>query len=175
MADAKRTALVTGSGRNLGRSIALRLAKAGCDIAIHARGNKADAESAAEEARALGVRAVTCYGDIGSRADVKKMADTALGAFGHVDILVNVAAVRPFKNFLEISLDDWQWILGVCLDGVVNGIRSFVPRLLATHEATGRGGHVVNTASMGGLLTSAYLGPYAAAKHAVVGLSNVNV
>ncbi|MGA2932943.1 MAG: SDR family NAD(P)-dependent oxidoreductase, partial [Acidimicrobiales bacterium] len=65
------------------------------------------------------------------------------------------------------SAEDWGWVIGVCLGGVVNGVRSFVPRMLAQ----GGPAHVVNTASMGGLLTGAYIGPYAAAKHGVVGLS----
>jgi 3-oxoacyl-[acyl-carrier protein] reductase len=166
MADAKRTALVTGSGRNLGRSIALRLAKAGCDIAIHARGNKADAESAAEEARALGVRAVTCYGDIGSRADVKQMADTVLGAFGHVDILVNVAAVRPFKNFLEISLDDWERHMASNVTGVVQLTQAVLPAMVKQ-----RWGRVINFAGMNSIRGYQQRVHIAASKHAVWGMT----
>ncbi len=81
--------------------------------------------------------------------------------------MCNNAGVSTMGTQWEISAEDWGWVIGVCLGGVVNGVRSFVPRMLAQ----GGPAHVVNTASMGGLLTGAYIGPYAAAKHGVVGLS----
>jgi NAD(P)-dependent dehydrogenase (short-subunit alcohol dehydrogenase family) len=82
-------------------------------------------------------------------------------------MICNNAGVSALGCQWELSLDDWNWVLDVCLGGVVNGIRSFVPRMLAS----GKPGHVVNTASMAGVLSSPYVGPYAAAKHAVVGIS----
>jgi NAD(P)-dependent dehydrogenase (short-subunit alcohol dehydrogenase family) len=82
-------------------------------------------------------------------------------------VICNNAGVVAFGRQWEISERDWAWEIDVCLWGVINGVRTFVPRMLASEEPC----HVVNTASMGGLLTAPFVGPYAAAKHAVVGLS----
>ena len=130
MRSTNRKALITGSGRNLGRSIALRLAQAGCDVAIHARANAADTEAVAQAARAMGVEAVSCLGDMGSRDDVKKIAERVLASFGHVDILVNVAAFRPFRNFLEISVEEWQQVMDTNVTGVFQLTQAFLPGMV---------------------------------------------
>ncbi len=131
------------------------------------------ARLATAEAELAGARVdcMTRVVDVRDADAVEALAEATVERFGGVHVIVNNAGVSTMGKQWEISRDDWEWVLSVCLDGVVNGIRSFVPRILATHAATGRTGHVVNTASMGGLLSSGYLGPYAAAKHTVVGLS----
>jgi len=82
-------------------------------------------------------------------------------------VLCNNAGVVPFGRQWELSEKDWAWAIDICLWGVINGVRAFVPKMLASGEPC----HVVNTASMGGLLSAPFVGPYATAKHAVVGLS----
>lgn len=166
MSNQRRKALVTGSGRNLGRSVALRLAQAGCDVAIHARGNAADAESAAQAARALGVEAITCLGDVGSRDDARKIAERVLGAFGHVDILVNVAAYRPFQNFLEMGLDDWQRVMDVNVTGVVQLTQAFLPGMVER-----RWGRIINFSGMNSIRGYPQRIHIAASKHAVWGMT----
>jgi 3-oxoacyl-[acyl-carrier protein] reductase len=166
MTSDRRKALITGSGRNLGRSIALRLAQAGCDVAIHARGNAADTEEVAAAARALGVEAVTCLGDIGSRPDVAKIAERVLGAFGHVDILVNVAAYRPFKNFLEIEIDDWQRVMDTNVTGVVQLTQAVLPGMVER-----RWGRIINFSGMNSIRGYPQRTHIAASKHAVWGLT----
>jgi 3-oxoacyl-[acyl-carrier protein] reductase len=166
MSNQRRKALITGSGRNLGRSIALRLAQAGCDVAIHARANAADAETAAKAARALGVEAITCLGDVGSRDDTKKIAERVLGEFGHVDILVNVAAYRPFQNFLETSLDDWQRVMDINVTGVVQLTQAFLPGMVER-----RWGRIINFSGMNSIRGYQQRIHIAASKHAVWGMT----
>jgi NAD(P)-dependent dehydrogenase (short-subunit alcohol dehydrogenase family) len=162
--------VVTGAGAGLGRALVDAFAAQGMRLVL-ADVEAARLDAAAAELGSAGVECMTRVVDVRSAAEVDALADATVERFGGVNVICNNAGVSVMGKQWEISLDDWQWVLGVCLDGVVNGIRSFVPRILATREATGRDGHVVNTASMGGLLSSGYLGPYAAAKHAVVGVS----
>lgn len=166
MTNQKRKAMITGSGRNLGRGIAMRLAQAGYDVALHARGNAADVEGVAQEARALGVQAVTCLGDMGRTADVRKMADTVLSAFGNIDILVNVAAARPFQNFLEISTEDWQSVMDTNVTGVFQLTQAFLPGMIER-----RWGRVINFAGMNSIRGYPQRVHIAASKHAVWGMS----
>ena len=91
---AGKVALITGSGRNIGRAIALELARRGADVAINARSNRAEANAVADEARALGVRAITAIADVADQAQVYQMAESAIAEFGRVDILVNNAGMR---------------------------------------------------------------------------------
>jgi NAD(P)-dependent dehydrogenase (short-subunit alcohol dehydrogenase family) len=162
--------VVTGAGAGLGRGLVDAFAAQ--DMRVVLADVSADRLDEVEaELGARGVECMTRVVDVRDAAAVDALADATVERFGGVNVICNNAGVSTLGKQWEITLDDWQWILGVCLDGVVNGIRSFVPRILVTRESTGRDGHVVNTASMGGLLSSGYLGPYAAAKHAVVGLS----
>lgn len=162
----KRKALITGSGRNLGRGVALRLAQAGYDVAIHARANATDAEAVAQEARALGVQAVTCLGDMGSTTDVKNMADQVLGAFGHVDVLVNVAAYRPFQNFLEMGTADWQRVMDTNVTGVFQLTQAVLPGMIER-----RFGRVINFSGMNSIRGYPQRVHIAASKHAVWGMT----
>jgi NAD(P)-dependent dehydrogenase (short-subunit alcohol dehydrogenase family) len=105
--------------------------------------------------------------DVAYRAAMASAADEAESAFGAVDVVCNNAGVAWRGFMADASYDDWDWVLGVNLGGVVNGIRTFVPRLIAR----GAGGHVVNTASMAGLMASPGNSVYCTSKFAVVGLS----
>lgn len=158
-------AAVTGAGSGIGRGIALALTSAGSKVVV--ADIDADRSSGvAAELRRAGGEAISATVDVRDPASVEALAKATVEEFGAVHLVCNNAGVSTMGRQWELSLDDWDWVIDVCLRGVVHGIRSFVPRIL---EAGG--GYVVNTASMGGLLTMAYGGPYAAAKHGVVGLS----
>ena len=104
---------------------------------------------------------------------MEALADLVFEEFGEVGVLCNNAGVGPMGTIWEVDVPEWEWVLGVNLWGVINGVRSFIPRMLES----GREGHVVNTASMAGLIagremTRWRLGAYAASKHAVVAISH---
>lgn len=112
-----KVALVTGSGRNIGRAIALGFAREGADVVVNSRSNPTEAELVAEEARVSGVRAIATLADVSNQEQVDAMFRQALDTFGHVDILVSNAAIRPQKSFVDLSAEEWRQAIGVILDG----------------------------------------------------------
>ena len=111
--------------------------------------------------------------DVSDPSSVNALADLVFREFGEVGVLCNNAGVGPMGTVWEVDVSEWEWVMGVNLWGVINGVRSFIPRMLES----GREGHVVNTASMAGLIagremTRWRLGAYAASKHAVVAISH---
>src|SRR3954447_8947483 len=112
-----KVALVTGSGRNIGRATVLKLAAEGEHVVVNARSNEQEANAVAREARDLGVKALPVIADVGKRAEISALASKALSEFGRVDILINNAAIRPHKPFLEVSDEDWERVRNVVLDG----------------------------------------------------------
>ena len=132
MGETRRTALITGSGRNIGRASALALAKDGINVIVNGSSNSAACDVVADEVRALGVEALVCMGDVGKPGDLEKMVADGIRAFGRIDILVNNAAVRPNSPFLETGEDEWDRILNIdfhaarrlaklCLPGMIDG------------------------------------------------------
>jgi len=121
-----KVALITGSGRNIGRATALMLAREGANIVVNARSNQQEAESVAREVRDLGVKAVPILADVGSKTDVEALASKALSEFGRVDILINNAAIRPHKPFLEVTDEDWERVRNVVLDGAFYLTRALI-------------------------------------------------
>ena len=111
-----KTALVTGSGRNIGRATALELAKEGANVVINARSNQDEVEAVAEEARELGVRALPILADVSDKEQVDSMAARALEEFGRLDVVVSNVAIRPTKPFMDVSLEEWRLVQGVILD-----------------------------------------------------------
>jgi 3-oxoacyl-[acyl-carrier protein] reductase len=126
-----RVALVTGSGRNIGRATVLKLAGEGAHVVINARSNQAEAEAVAREAQGLGVRAITVMADIANKDQVEAMAARALSEFGRVDILINNAAIRPHKPFTELTSGDWEAVRGVVLDGAVYLTRALIEPMVS--------------------------------------------
>src|SRR3954451_6042995 len=112
-----KVALVTGSGRNIGRATVLKLADESANVVVNSRSNQAQAEAVAEEARARGVKALAVLADVSERDQVDAMVDQALSEFGQIDILINNAAIPPQKPFREVSWDEWEAVRGVVLDG----------------------------------------------------------
>jgi NAD(P)-dependent dehydrogenase (short-subunit alcohol dehydrogenase family) len=161
-----RVAVVTGAGGGIGAGLAARFAREGMRVVL------ADVEEEAlEDATArivsAGGEAVAVPTDVSSAAAVRHLADRSMEVFGAVNILCNNAGVIRAGNAWDLSVDDWSWVLGVNLWGVVHGLREFVPRMLAQGDEC----HIVNTASAGGLAASRGGGAYGASKFAVVAIS----
>ena len=126
-----KVAFVTGSGRNIGRATVLQLACEGAHVVINARTNQAEAEAVAIEARALGVKALPLIGDVGNRGEITAMVARAMTEFGRIDILINNAAVRPHKSFTELTVEDWEAVRGVVLDGAFHLTRAVIEQMVA--------------------------------------------
>jgi 3-oxoacyl-[acyl-carrier protein] reductase len=124
-----KVALVTGSGRNIGRATVLKLAQEGANVVVNARSNQQELESVVREARDLGVKAVGVLADMAKKSEVEAMAAKALSEFGRVDILVNNAAIRPHKPFVEVSDADWELVRGVVLDGAFYLTRALIGKM----------------------------------------------
>ncbi|MBV8073684.1 MAG: SDR family NAD(P)-dependent oxidoreductase, partial [Acidobacteriaceae bacterium] len=103
-----KVALITGSGRNIGRATALKLAGEGAHIVINARTNQAEADAVAREVRELGVKSLPVLADVGKKNQVEELAARAISEFGRVDILINNAAIRPHKPFTDLTQEDWE-------------------------------------------------------------------
>ncbi len=125
-----KVALVTGSGRNIGRATVLKLAGEGAHVVVNARTNQAEADAVVREAQDLGVKAIAVVADVASKDQVEAMAARALSEFGRVDILINNAAIRPHKPFTELTQQDWEAVRGVVLDGAVYLTRAVIESMV---------------------------------------------
>jgi NAD(P)-dependent dehydrogenase (short-subunit alcohol dehydrogenase family) len=164
-----KVAVVTGAASGIGLALATRFAEEGMRLVL------ADVEAAPLEAAraalaARGAKAIAVGTDVSREENVKRLADAAFEAWGGVHVLCNNAGVSGgfgADGVWNVPAEDWEWVLGVNFSGVLYGIRQFVPRMLARSEA----GHIVNTASVAGLVTGATGAPYSVSKHGVVALS----
>lgn len=163
-----RTAFVSGSGQNIGRSIAVRLAQAGADIVVNGSSKEAACEETAELVRQTGQRALVAMGDVSKAEDVKRMSEAALEQFGCVDILVNNAARRPHQPFLTLTDEDWNGVLDVALTGSFRTARAFLPGMVDAGW-----GRIINFAGMKAIRGYHDGAPISAAKHGVWGLTKV--
>src|ERR1700730_12900657 len=125
-----KVALVTGSGRNIGRATVLQLAREGAHVVVNARTNQAEADAVAREARALGAKALTVIADVARKDQIDAMVARALNEFGRIDILINNAAIRPHKPFTELTVEDWEAVRGVVLDGAFYCTRAVIPSMV---------------------------------------------
>ncbi len=161
-----KVAVVTGAASGIGRAVATQAAAAGMAVAL------ADIEAvplaaAADELASRGAQVTAKVTDVSDGSSVEALRDHVLDRFGAVHVDHNNAGVGGTGGPIwKVDEADWRWTLGVNLWGVVHGVRVFVPLLVEQGE-----GHVVNTASLAGLTTTAMLGPYDASKHAVVSIS----
>src|SRR4051812_35246661 len=159
-----KVAVVTGAGSGMGRSLVAALAAEG--MRVVAADIEGDAlAGTAELVAADGI--VSRVTDVRDADQVDALADLAYETFGAVHLLCNNAGVFQGGVLWERTDAELDWVLGVNLWGILNGIRSFIPRMLATGEAA----HVVNTASMAGLISLPFSGPYVVSKFAAVGVS----
>jgi NAD(P)-dependent dehydrogenase (short-subunit alcohol dehydrogenase family) len=158
---AGRVAVVTGAGSGIGRALAHALAREGMRVVA------ADLDEAGMAETLKGLEGIAVRTDVTDLAQVQALADRAWAAFGGVHVLCNNAGVAVWGGLETATHRDWQWVLGVNLWGVIHGVEAFVPRMVEQKTE----GHVVNTASMAGLVASQGLGVYNTSKYAVVGLS----
>ena len=165
-----RVAVVTGGGSGIGRALVDVFAREGMRVVV-ADVDEGSAVDAADAVRKRGGIALAVRTDVTDLAQVQALADRAFSELGAVDVLCNNAGVALWGSLETATHRDWQWVLGVNLWGVIHGIEAFVPRMIAG----GRRGHVVNTASMAGLIATRGLGVYNTSKYAVVGLSETLV
>jgi 3-oxoacyl-[acyl-carrier protein] reductase len=166
MEAGKRTALVTGAGKNIGRACALALAEDGFNVVINGSSDRAACERVAKEAEARGAKALVVMGDVGKLDECKRIAGQAITTFGGVDVLLNNAALRPSKSFLETSEEDWQRVISVDLDAAVRLSRACLPGMI--EKGWGR---IVNFAGMNAIHGHAGRVPVSVAKHGVWGLT----
>ena len=165
---AGKSAFVTGGASGIGLALGRALAEAGCRVML------ADIEQGplAEAVGTLNrigpdIRGIAC--DVADPGSVERAAGEAISAFGNIHILCNNAGVAAGSGIEDISLASWRWVIDVNLMGVVHGLAALLPHM----RAHGEGGHIVNTASMAGLLSDGGMGfsPYSASKYAVVAMS----
>jgi len=161
-----KVALVTGSGRNIGRATILKLAAEGASVVVNARRNHDEAEAVASEARALGVKALAVIADVSRKDQVDRMAAKALAEFGRIDILVNNAAIRPHKPFTELTVEDWEAVRGVVLDGAF-----YLTRALIQPMVDNRYGRILFFTGEGAFVGGAKRAHVSAAKMGLVGLA----
>jgi NAD(P)-dependent dehydrogenase (short-subunit alcohol dehydrogenase family) len=164
-----RVAVITGAGSGFGREFARIGHRLGMRLALADIQNDALAETA-EELRRAGAHVMTGVVDVADSDQVKSFADRTFAEYGAAHLLFNNAGVGGGGLLWESDERDWQWVLGVNLMGVVHGIRHFVPRMIEAN-ARGEPGHIVNTASIAGLLCPPLMGVYNVSKHAVVALT----
>ncbi|WP_020652404.1 SDR family oxidoreductase [Massilia niastensis] len=166
-----KVAVITGAASGLGREFANEAAGLGMKLVLADVQAKA-LEHAADELLHRGVEVLAMVCDVRKGAHVQELADSAIARFGAVHLVFNNAGVGVGGLVWENSEQDWEWVLGVNLWGVIHGVRVFT-RVMLECAAADRGyqGHIVNTASMAGLLNAPALGVYNVSKHAVVALS----
>jgi NAD(P)-dependent dehydrogenase (short-subunit alcohol dehydrogenase family) len=161
-----KVAVITGAASGIGLGMARAFGHEGMRAVLSDVSNERLNE-AVTDLRSEGIDCIGQIADVRSVEAVEALALAALDTYGKVHVVCNNAGVGVFGRQWELSEQDWALAIDVCLWGVINGVRVFVPRMLVSGVQC----HVVNTASMGGLLSAPFVGPYAAAKHGVVGLS----
>ena len=161
-----KVALVTGSGRNIGRTTVLKLAAEGAHVVVNARTNQAEADAVAREAQARGVKALSIVADVGKKDQVEAMAAKVLSEFGRVDILINNAAIRPHKPFTELTAQDWEAVRSVVLDGAV-----YLTRAVIDSMVKNRYGRIVFFTGEGAFMGGSGRAHVSAAKMGLVGLA----
>ncbi len=161
-----KVAVVTGAASGIGRALAGKSAQEGMKVVL-ADVEESALKQAEEELKASGAEVLAMRTDVSQAGDVETLAQKAFDTYGAVNLLFNNAGVAGGTTIWESSLADWQWVLGVNLWGVIHGIHAFVPRMLAQDSE----GHIVNTASAFGLVSSSGAGIYKVSKHGVVTLS----
>ena len=160
-----KVAAITGAASGIGRALALNLATEGCHVAIadiHETGLK----ETADKVRSSGVRVTTHMVDVAKREQVKRYADEVVKAHGSVHLLINNAGVGIIETLEDVSYEDFEWLIGINLWGVIYGCKEFLPYLKQQPSA-----HIVNISSVNGIFTNPNNGPYCTSKFAVRGFT----
>ena len=161
-----KTALITGSGQNIGRGIAHHLAAAGFNIIVNGSSDREAAENVASEVRYRGAAAMVAMGDVGDKVAAHKIVKAGLEHFGTIDVLINNAAIRPHAPFLEINDDDWQRVIDVDLNAAVWISRMVLPQMIKKGW-----GRIISFSGMNAQRGYPGASSVAVAKHAVWGLT----
>lgn len=161
-----RVAIVTGSGRNIGRATALELARRGAAVVVNARSNRLEAEGVVGEIEALGGKAIAAVADVGDQAQVNGMVERALEAFGRVDILVNNAGMRAAQGIADMTVEQWRRVLAVNLDAPFFCAQAVVPGMME------RGwGRIINVSGLNAFSGRAGWAHVCASKMGALGLT----
>jgi NAD(P)-dependent dehydrogenase (short-subunit alcohol dehydrogenase family) len=161
-----KVAVVTGGGSGIGRSLAHAFAKRGARIVI-ADVEKPALDAVASELEQAGSDVLALRVDVADAKQVADLAGAVYDTFGAAHVLCNNAGIGLGGRIKDLSLEEWEWVLRVNLFGVIHGLHAFLPRMLASGEPC----HIVNTASLAGLVSMPGLAPYSASKYAVVAIS----
>jgi len=161
-----RVAIVTGSGRGIGLTIARRLAEAGADIIINDIGEAIYVEDAAGQIKALGRQSLSVLGDVSSSPDMEKLVETAMSTFGKIDILVNNAGITRDRLVMRMSDEDWDKVIAVNLRSVF-----LCTRAVLRHMTKQRWGRIVNISSIVGIAGNAGQANYSASKAGIIGFT----
>ena len=166
MQQDRKTALITGSGQNIGRGIAHELASSGHNIIVNGSRNRDAAESVAAEVRELGVDAIVAMGNVGVKNEAEALIAKSVAAFGTLDILINNAAVRPHGSFLEIAEKDWGHVINVNMNGPIWLSRAALPHMIKTGW-----GRIINFTGMNAQRGYPGASVVSVSKHALWGLT----
>ena len=161
-----KVALVTGSGRGIGKAIALKLAEAGATLVINDAGDSAPAEQTVAEIKNLNRQAIVGMADVSSSADVNRMVETAIATFGKVDILVNNAGITRDQLTMKMTDEEWDKVLAIDLKSVFLCTRAVLRPMLKQ-----RSGRIISMSSVVGIIGNAGQANYAAAKAGIIGFT----
>lgn len=161
-----KTAVITGSGRGIGKAIAMKLASFGANIVINDVPSSDYADATCEEIKALGVECIVVKGDVRNSEDVAALIKTALDKFGKIDIFVNNAGITRDGLMLRMSEEDWDLVLDINLKGAFNCIKAVARPMMKQ-----RGGSIINIASVVGVMGNAGQANYSASKAGLIGLT----
>jgi len=161
-----KVAVITGAASGIGRALAEHFASEGMRLVITDI-EEVPLEDVAAALRGAGAEVEAAAFDVSEAREFEALAERCTARFGGAHVLCNNAGVAAGGPLWEIPLEDWSWVIGVNLFGVIHGIRAFLPRMLASGEE----GHIVNTSSIAGLVSPGFFGPYNVTKHGVVTLS----
>ena len=166
MTLANKVAIVTGSGRNIGRATALELARRGASVVVNARSNQDEANAVADEIAAMGGSAIAAIADVGVQEQVDAMMDAALAAFGRVDILINNAGLRAADSITDMTTEQWRSVLAVNLDGPFFCSQAVIPGMIE------RGwGRIINVSGLNAFKGRADWAHVCASKMGALGLT----
>ena len=161
-----KVAVITGAANGIGFGIAERCAELGMKVVL-AGINEENLFKAEESLQKTGATTLVVRTDVSKKEDVERLAQKTLDSFGAVHLLVNNAGVGAGSSIWESTWEDWEWVVGVNLWGVIYGVKVFTPIMLAQDAES----HIVNVASISGLLPAYPSAPYHVTKHAVIGLT----
>jgi len=161
-----KVALVTGSGRGIGKAIAMKLAETGATLVINDVGDSAPAEQTVTEIKNLNRQATVVMADVSSSADVNRMVETAIATFGKVDILVNNAGITRDQLTMKMTDEEWDKVLAIDLKSVFLCTRAVLRPMLKQ-----RSGRIISMSSVVGIIGNAGQANYAAAKAGIIGFT----